>query len=72
MMVGALMLASSPVAAQTLEEVIVTAQKREQNLQDIPMSVQVLGSQELEELNISNFTDYVQYMPSVTTVPLKL
>ena len=67
-MVGALLLASSPVTADelVLEEVIVTAQKREQNLQEIPMSVQVLGSQELEELNISNFTDYVQYMPSVS------
>lgn len=65
-MVGALLLASGPVTAQELEEVIVTAQKREQNLQDIPMSVQVLGNQQLEELNISDFTDYVQYMPSVS------
>ncbi len=67
-MVGALLLASSPVTADelVLEEVIVTAQKREQNLQDIPMSVQVLGAQQLTELNISNFTDYVQYMPSVS------
>jgi len=30
------------------------------------MSVQVLGTKALEELNISNFTDYVQYMPSVS------
>ncbi len=62
---GALLLAT-PAAAQELEEVIVTAQKREQNLQDVPISVQVLGSRELEDLNISNFNDYVQYMPSVS------
>ena len=66
MMIGALLLASGPVTAQELEEVIVTAQKREQNLQDIPISVQVLGNKELEQLNISDFTDYVQYMPSVS------
>jgi len=68
MMIGALLLASNPAMAQdqVLEEIIVTAQKREQNLQDIPMSVQVLGTQQLEELNIKNFTDYVQYMPSVS------
>jgi len=67
-MAGALLLASGPATAQdlTLEEVIVTAQKREQNLQEIAMSVQVLGAQQLEELNISDFTDYVQYMPSVS------
>ena len=67
-MIGALLLASNTVTAQdlTLEEVIVTAQKREQNLQDIPVSVQVLGTQELEQLDISDFTDYVQYLPSVS------
>lgn len=65
-MVGALLLASNTASAQVLEEVIVTAQKREQNLQEIPISVQVLGSEQLEQLNISNFTDYVQYMPSVS------
>lgn len=68
MLIGALLLASNTATAQdlVLEEVIVTAQKREQNLQEIAMSVQVLGAQQLEELNISNFSDYVQYMPSVS------
>ena len=35
-----------------LEEIVVTAQKREQNLQDVPVSVQVLGNQQLEQLNV--------------------
>jgi len=65
---GALLLAAGAASAQegVLEEITVTAQKREQNLQVVPISVHVLGAQELEELNISNFGDYVQYMPSVS------
>jgi outer membrane receptor protein involved in Fe transport len=65
---GALLLAAGTASAQegVLEEVTVTAQKREQSLQAVPISVQVLSAQELEDLNISNFADYVQYMPSVS------
>jgi outer membrane receptor protein involved in Fe transport len=49
-----------------LEEIIVTAQKREQNLQDVPISVQVLGNQQLEQLNLNNFGDYVEFLPTVS------
>ncbi len=49
----------------TLDEVIITAQKREQNLQDVPISVQVLGQEQLEQLNITEFTDYAYYLPSL-------
>ncbi len=49
-----------------LEEVIVTAQKRTENLQDVAVSVQVLGNQKLRELNLTNFADYVEFLPSVS------
>ncbi|MFK8050774.1 MAG: TonB-dependent receptor [Halioglobus sp.] len=52
--------------AQTLEEVIVTAQKRQSNLQDTPISVQVLGSDRLDDLNISGFDDYIKFLPTVS------
>ena len=67
----AVVAAMSPVAqAQdaALEEIIVTAQKRTQNLQDVPISVQVLGNQQLEELNINGFEDYILFMPTVSFV----
>ena len=48
-----------------LQEVVVTAQKRTENLQDVPISVTALGTEKLEQLNISNFDDYVKYLPSV-------
>ena len=62
---ASLALASVP-AFGALEELIVTTQKREQNLQDVPISVQVLDNQTLEQLNIQNFSDYVLFMPSVS------
>lgn len=52
--------------AATLDTVTVTAQKRTENLQQVPISIQVLGTERLEELNISDFEDYVQYLPSVS------
>jgi iron complex outermembrane receptor protein len=52
--------------ATTLGEVLVTAQKREESLQDVPVSIDALGQQKLEELQIQNFKDYVQFLPSVT------
>jgi outer membrane receptor protein involved in Fe transport len=63
-----LVLAGAPALAQqapALEEIIVTAQKREESLQNVPLSIQALGGERLEELQISSFTDYVRFLPSV-------
>jgi outer membrane receptor protein involved in Fe transport len=57
--------AADAAATGGLEEVVVTAQKRTQNLQDVPISVTALGTERLEQLNISNFNDYVKFLPSV-------
>ena len=50
----------------TLEEVVVTAQKRSENLQDVPVSIQALSTVKLEQLNVASFNDYVKYLPSVS------
>lgn len=68
----AMLLASSMVMAQSgpqLEEVVVTAQKRAENLQDVPISIQSLGNQALKELNVQNFQEYVKVLPSVAITP---
>src|SRR5262249_43046125 len=49
-----------------LQEVVVTAQKRVENLQSVPISVTVLDNTRLEQLNITNVDDYVKYTPSLT------
>jgi len=46
--------------------VIVTAQKRSENLQTVPISIQALGTQKLQQLNIANFNDYTKMLPSVS------
>ena len=49
-----------------LETVTVTAQKRTENLQEVPVSIQVLGEQKLEQQNVSDFQDFAQLLPSVS------
>ena len=49
-----------------LEEITVTAQKRSENLQDVPLSIQAFSTARLEELNIGSFDDYAKYLPSVS------
>ena len=49
-----------------LQEVVVTAQKRVENLQDVPIAVQVLDTTQLEQLNITNIDGYVKYTPSLS------
>ncbi len=45
--------------------IVVTAQKRAENLQDVPVSIQALGTRKLDQLNISNFAQFAQLLPSV-------
>ncbi len=47
-------------------EIIITATKREENLQNVPISVQALGTRRLDQLNISNFEQYTKQLPSVS------
>ncbi len=47
-------------------EIVITASKREENLQDVPIAVTVLGTRKLDQLNISNFEEYTKQLPSVS------
>ncbi|MEM9376547.1 MAG: TonB-dependent receptor [Pseudomonadota bacterium] len=49
-----------------LQSVTVTATKRSESAQSIPVAVNALGEQELEELGVKNFTDYLVQLPGVT------
>ncbi|WP_394730637.1 TonB-dependent receptor [Altererythrobacter sp. GH1-8] len=46
--------------------IVVTAQRRSEDLQDVPVSVQALGEEGLEQLNIDTFEDYLEQLPTVT------
>ncbi len=52
--------------AGTLEEVIVTAQKHVEDLQNVPVSITVLGTEELEQQHVESFNDYMKLLPSTS------
>lgn len=54
------------VANAQLEEIIVTASKRAESLQDVAVSVIALDSKTLNDVGITNFDDYVRYQPNLT------
>ncbi|WP_137679932.1 TonB-dependent receptor [Aurantiacibacter suaedae] len=77
--IGALAIAlAAPAAAQDtaaearpartggLDTILVTATKRTEDLQDVPVSVQALGEEGLQQLNIATFDDYLDQLPTVT------
>ncbi|HEY4940431.1 MAG TPA: TonB-dependent receptor [Rhizomicrobium sp.] len=49
-----------------IETVVVTAEKRSEDLQKAPLSIQALPTEKLEQLHITDFADFVKYLPSVT------
>jgi iron complex outermembrane receptor protein len=65
--------AAEPAATSTdtgtyvLEEITVTAQRRSESMQNVPISMQAFTAQTLQQLNVSTLDDYVKYLPNVTT-----
>src|SRR5512142_2087128 len=58
---------SATPSSEGLEIVTVTSQKiGEQDVQKVPISIQVLDSSKLENLHIKDFRDFELYMPSVS------
>jgi iron complex outermembrane recepter protein len=58
--------AADEPAVGTLEEVVVTAQKRTESLQNVPLSITAIGTEKLEQLHVQNIDDYLKYLPSVS------
>lgn len=59
--------AMAPVPALAhLEEVIVTAQKRSQSIQDVPLAITAVGGDLLKESSIANAQSYWDFVPGVT------
>ncbi len=49
-----------------LQEIVVTAQKRVENLQTVPISVQAFDAKKLTELHVSDFASVAKYLPSLS------
>jgi len=79
-MVRSVLLASSMLTAATVaaaqddppplrrgvDIITVTAQKKSESVQDVPISIIALGTEKLDELQVSQFSDYAKFIPSLT------
>ncbi len=59
---------TASTATSGLQEVVVTARKREENLQDVPVSINVFSQQDMKNLAINNMDDYMQKVPSISYI----
>ncbi|MBS0580856.1 MAG: TonB-dependent receptor [Proteobacteria bacterium] len=50
-----------------LVEITVTAERRSQSMQDVPISMQAFTGQTLQQLHVSTLDDYIKYLPNVST-----
>ena len=69
--VGMSSLALSSVTTAQIDEIIVTANKKEQTLQDIPMSVTVTSAEQIEQSAIVDLLDLQSAVPSLRMTQLQ-
>lgn len=61
---------TAPAFAQSaIEDIVVTAQKREERLQEVPIAITALGTAALEARNVSTTADLSAIAPNLTTAP---
>jgi iron complex outermembrane receptor protein len=58
--------AAETEASDAIQEITVTAQRRTENIQNVPITIQALTAETLTQLNVTTFDDYVKYLPNVT------
>ena len=58
--------ATTPSASSGIEEVIVSAERRDQSVQKVPSTIQAFSGQALQDLNVDTFDELIKYTPNVT------
>jgi iron complex outermembrane receptor protein len=59
--------AATETDSDAIQEITVTAQRRSENMQDVPIQIQALTGETLTQLNVTTFDDFVKYLPNVTS-----
>jgi iron complex outermembrane recepter protein len=54
--------------ADNVEEIVVTATKRESKIEDLPMSVQAITGSRLDNAGVNDFMDYAELIPSLSYI----
>lgn len=63
-------IAAGPSGSGVLQEVIVTATKIPENVQDIPEAIEVMSGRDLTDLDLTRFQSLAAHLPSVSMVSL--
>ncbi len=63
---GAAVAATDPSASSGLQAIVVTAQRREESVQNVPITMQAITGAQLGQLGITTFDDVLKYLPNVT------
>jgi outer membrane receptor protein involved in Fe transport len=53
--------------SDSIQEITVTAQRRTENMQNVPIQIQALTGETLTQLSVTTFDDFVKYLPNVTS-----
>lgn len=61
-----LAIAADTSASSGIDEIVVTAQRRNESIQNVPITIQALTGDSLQQLNVTNFSDMLRYTPNVT------
>src|ERR1700688_3511851 len=62
--------AADTTESEGIAEITVTAQRRTENMQDVPISIQAMTAETLTQLNVTTFDDFIKFVPNVTTANL--
>jgi iron complex outermembrane receptor protein len=58
--------ASSPLHAQQLEEVVVTATKRSESVLDVPIAMTAMSGNEIRQVNLNDIKDLISFTPGIS------
>jgi outer membrane receptor protein involved in Fe transport len=57
---------SDTTGTSGIAEIVVTAQRRDESIQNVPITIQAITGDQLKQLNVSTFDDLLKYTPNVT------
>ena len=57
---------AADAGVNTVEQIVVTAQRRDETIQKVPMTVQAFTGSSLNKLNVVTLTDLIKYTPNIT------
>src|SRR5450631_3085269 len=66
-MVHAAPASDADTSTDAIQEITVTAQRRTENMQNVPIQIQALTGETLTQLNVTTFDDFVKYLPNVSS-----